>query len=303
MNNWDEIFKAYYSYLFAEYEAENTHKAYINDFNRFKNFLESNHPKASIFDLDPNIIDAYIKEVHNEGLARATQARIIYGLRIFYTFLDIKYDEALKFNPTARLEGPKIIRKLPDVLSVEEINSILNVIDLSSNEGHRNRAIIEVLYGCGLRVSELVDLKITHIYLALGYIRVTGKGNKERLVPIGDEAVKYLKIYITLVRNKNFVDKSNTDVIFLNRFGKKISRISIFTIVKEAVKKAGITKNVSPHSFRHSFATHMIDRGADIRAIQEILGHSSITTTEIYTHLDTKHLQETLSKFHPRFNL
>jgi integrase/recombinase XerD len=210
-------------------------------------------------------------------------------------------EDVIESSPAELLEGPKLSRKLPDVLSYEEIDAIMKAIDLSKPDGARNRAILETLYGCGLRVSELINLKISNLYLDVAFIKVTGKGNKERLVPIGSEAIKYINIYRNEVRIHMPVQKGQEDILFLNRRGRSLSRMMIFNIIKNLGKAAGIQKTISPHTFRHSFATHLIERGADLRAVQEMLGHESIITTEIYTHLDREFLRETILKYHPRF--
>ncbi len=229
-----------------------------------------------------------------------SQARIISGIRAFYHYLLM--EDVIKEDPTILLEGPKISRKLPDTLNVEEINQILNVIDLSAPHGHRNRAILETLYSCGLRVSELVNLRISNLFLEADFIRVIGKGDKERLVPIGTEAIKQIHHYRTGERNQLKIKSGQEDYLFLNRRGSKLSRVMIFTIIKKFAAAAGIQKKISPHTFRHSFATHLVENGASLRAVQEMLGHVSITTTEIYTHLDKQFLKDTLIQYHPRYN-
>jgi len=229
----------------------------------------------------------------------ASQSRIISGLRNFYKYCQQEHI-SIK-DPTALLETPKLIKHLPDVLSVEEIDSISKSIDLSSREGTRNKAIIEILYSCGLRVSELVNLRLSCLYFDVGYIRIIGKGDKERLVPVGAPAIKYVNIYRQNIRIHDTVIPGNEDILFLNRRGRKLSREMIFMMIKALAKKAGIAKNISPHTFRHSFATHLVEGGADLRAVQEMLGHESITTTEIYTHLDREFLRDTLQQFHPAY--
>ncbi|HEY6082134.1 MAG TPA: site-specific tyrosine recombinase, partial [Chitinophagaceae bacterium] len=233
------------------------------------------------------------------GMTATSQARIISGLKGFYKYLLL--EDIIKTDPTQLLEGPKLQRKLPDILSVEEIKQIIGAIDLSKPEGGRNRAIIETMYSSGLRVSEAANLKISCLHLDIGFIRVTGKGNKERLVPIGEDAIKQIKIYKENIRIHIPVKKNQEDILFLNRRGGQLSRVMIFMIIKELAKKAGIEKIISPHTFRHSFATHLVEGGADLRAVQEMLGHESITTTEIYTHLDREYLRDTLQRFHPRY--
>jgi integrase/recombinase XerD len=232
-------------------------------------------------------------------MTQSSQARIISGLRTFYKYCLL--EDISTTDPTALLEAPKLKRTLPDVLSFDEIENIISQIDVSTAEGTRNKAILETMYSCGLRVSEVVNLKLSQLYLDVGFIRVIGKGNKERLVPIGSSAVKYIIIYKNNIRNHQSVQNGEEDILFLNRRGKRLTRVMIFLIIKDLVKKAGITKNISPHTFRHSFATHLVEGGADLRAVQEMLGHESITTTEIYTHLDREFLRKTLEKFHPGF--
>ena len=232
-------------------------------------------------------------------MTASSQARIISGIRSFYKYCSL--ENISKTDPTTLLEAPKLKRTLPDVLSFDEIEEIIAQIDLSKPEGGRNKAILELMYGCGLRVSEVVNLRVSQLYFDAGFIRVTGKGDKERLVPIGKSAVKYIKIYLKNIRVHVAVKPGNKDIVFLNKRGTKLSRIMIFLVIKELVRKAGIRKTVSPHTFRHSFATHLVEGGADLRAVQEMLGHESITTTEIYTHLDRKFLRKTLENFHPAF--
>ena len=227
-----------------------------------------------------------------------SQARIISGIKSFYKYL--LFEGEIKEDPSQLIEAPKLGRKLPDTLDINEIDRLLESIDHSTPEGTRNRAILETLYSCGLRVSELITLRLSHLYMEAGYVRVIGKGDKERLVPIGREAIKYINIYKDEVRNHITIKPGNEDYVFLNRRGAKLTRVMIFTIIKNLAKTAGIRKNISPHTFRHSFATHLIEGGADLRAVQEMLGHESITTTEIYTHLDRSYLQQVIKEFHPR---
>jgi len=240
----------------------------------------------------------FISWINETGLHARSQARIISGLKAFYNYLLI--EDSIEKDPTALLQSPNIGRKLPEVLSIDEIDRILGAIDLSKPEGQRNKAIIETLYSCGLRVSELINLRITNLYFKDGFIKVTGKGNKERLVPIGEKAIKEIRYYFQDRNLLSNIDKSGENIVFLNRRGKPLSRVMIFTIIKNLAKTAGIKKNISPHTFRHSFATHLIDGGADLRAVQEMLGHESIITTEIYTHLDREYLRDAIIRFHPR---
>lgn len=253
---------------------------------------------------DPSEIDlaeleSFVKWIHELGMTATSQSRIISGLRSFYKYCLL--EQITLKDPTMLLEAPKLKRLLPDTLSFEEIDKIISQIDLSKDEGGRNKAIFETMYSCGLRVSELIGLQISSLYLDVGFIKVIGKGDKQRLVPIGNDAIKYINIYRSSIRNKISVSKGHEDILFLNRRGKGLSRVMIFLILKELVKKAEIKKNVSPHTFRHSFATHLVEGGADLRAVQEMLGHESITTTEIYTHLDRDYLRTTLHQHHPAF--
>jgi integrase/recombinase XerD len=227
-----------------------------------------------------------------------SQARVISGLKSFFGFLML--EGLIEVDPSAQLEAPKLSRKLPDVLNVTEINDLISAIDASKPEGMRSKAIIEVLYGCGLRVTELITLRISDLYASQGYIKVTGKGNKERIVPIGETALKFIDIYLDQIRAHQNIKKGNEDYIFLNRLGTRLSRISVFTMIKALAAEIGLKKSISPHTFRHSFATHLIEGGADLRAVQEMLGHSSITTTEVYTHLDRDYLRAIITEFHPR---
>jgi integrase/recombinase XerD len=227
-----------------------------------------------------------------------SQARILSGLKAFYKYL--VYEDIMSNDPTQLIEGPKLGRKLPDILSYEEIESLLLAIDLSTDEGMRNRAILETMYSSGLRVSELVDLKLNNIYFDIGFLRIIGKGNKERLVPIGREAMKYIKLYVNEIRIHLDIKPGHENIVFLNRRGSKLTRVMIFTIIKNLARSINLKKNISPHTFRHSFATHLIEGGADLRAVQDMLGHESITTTEIYTHLDRDYLKQVIKEFHPR---
>jgi integrase/recombinase XerD len=246
-------------------------------------------------------LEKFVKWISELGMTASSQSRIISGIKNFYKYC-LQEQIATK-DPTALLEAPKLKRSLPDVLSFDEIESIIAAIDLSTPEGVRNKAVIETLYSCGLRVTELVNLKISCLYLDIGFIRVIGKGDKERLVPVGSSAVKHIDLYKNNTRVHTPIKPGNEDILFLNRRGRKLSRVMIFMIIKDLAKQAGITKNISPHTFRHSFATHLVEGGADLRAVQEMLGHESITTTEIYTHLDREYLRDTLQRFHPGFKV
>lgn len=297
--SWDFQIKQFEHYLHLERSlSRNSTQAYVRDVVKLKQFLDISNkdiPPQKISDTD--ILD-FIEELNKLGMSPHSQARIISGLKAFFKYL--VFEEVIEDDPMALIEGPKLGRKLPDTLEYHEIEKILASIDLSKPEGQRNRAIIETLYSCGLRVSELTELKLTNLFRDVGFIRVLGKGNKERLVPIGKDALKFIDIYINEIRNHIDIKPGNENYIFLNRRGAKLSRVMIFNIIKESGKTAAIRKNISPHTFRHSFATHLIEGGADLRAVQEMLGHESITTTEIYTHLDREYLRQIITEFHPR---
>jgi len=297
---WQELMIGFISFLKIEKSlTENSVNAYMTDLNKLVNFIHDNYPDISPEDIQLNHLQIFLSSVvEMESISTRTQARLTSSVRAFFKYLC--YDDVIQEDPSEQLEFPKIIKKLPEVLSIAEIEKIIQVVDLSKMEGHRNLAIIETLYGSGLRVSELVNLKISDLFFEYGFIRVFGKGNKERLVPINPRAIHHIKIYIEQVRNNLEIDKSNPDARFLSRNGKKLTRISIFGMIKDIAKKALINKTVSPHTFRHSFATHLIEGGADLRAVQEMLGHESILTTEIYTHLDKQFLRETIMAYHPR---
>ena len=297
---WTEYKKGFKAYLQLEKSlSDNSVNAYLMDVEKLTSFL------LSIDDLkDPSAIDLrtlqqFIKWIAELGMTPSSQARIISGIKGFYKYCLI--ENIVSTDPTALLEAPKLQRALPDVLSFDEIEQMISLLDLSKPEGGRNKAILETLYSCGLRVSELVNLQISALYLDVGFIRVVGKGNKERLVPIGNEAIKCIKIYRSNIRVHQPVVKGCDDVLFLNKRGGKLSRVMIFYIIKDLALKANLKKNISPHTLRHSFATHLVEGGADLRAVQEMLGHESITTTEIYTHLDRDFLRSTLQQFHPAF--
>jgi integrase/recombinase XerD len=296
---WDAYKKGYKAWLQLERSlSDNSVAAYLHDIDKLTTFLlqtEVRSPgKVTLKELEQ-----FVKWVAELGMTASSQARIISGLRSFYKYCLLEQITAT--DPTVLLEAPKLKRSLPDTLSFEEIELIIAQIDLSKPEGGRNKAMLETLYSCGLRVSELVNLKISCLYLDVGFIRVIGKGDKERLVPIGSDAIKYIKIYKNDIRVHIPVKKDEEDTLFLNRRGSKLSRVMVFLILKELAKKARISKSISPHTFRHSFATHLVEGGADLRAVQEMLGHESITTTEIYTHLDREYLRNTLEQFHPAF--
>lgn len=297
--NWLTLIKGFIAYLKLEKSlAGNSIEAYQRDMEKLVQFLEYKQYNKNALQLELKHFNEFISWLNELGVSDTTQARIISGIRAFYKYLIM---ENLTDNDVTKLiSAPKLKRKLPEVLSPVEIERIINAIDLSKAEGERNKAMLETLYSCGLRVSELVGLKITDIHIKEGFLKVTGKGNKQRIVPIGSYALKYTVLYIENSRKKNNIQKGFENTLFLNNRGKALSRIMVFTIIKLLADKAGIRKTISPHTFRHSFATHLIEGGADLRAIQEMLGHASITTTEIYTHLDREFLRDAIIQFHPR---
>lgn len=278
--------------------SQNSIDAYLTDLDKLAQFCACLKPGKKVTDLELSELLKFVHWVADLGMNARSQARIISGIKAFYKFLLL--EEYIHTNPSILLETPKIGRKLPDTLSTNEIDQLEGAIDLSKPEGQRNKAIIESLYSCGLRVSELTELKISNLYFEEGFVRVTGKGNKERLVPIGGKAIKEIELYTNGYRNHMDIQAGFEDHLFLNRRGKNLTRVMIFTIVKNLCTYAGIKKNISPHTFRHSFATHLLEGGADLRAIQEMLGHESITTTEIYTHLDRDYLRSVIIDHHPR---
>lgn len=297
---WEPYKKGFKAYLQLERSlSQNSIIAYLSDLEKFTEFLQTNDVKKSPSEIDLKTLQRFIKWIAELGMTQTSQARIISAFRTFYKYCLL--EDITTVDPTALLEAPKLKRILPDVLSFHEIETILSQIDASTPEGTRNKAIIETMYSCGLRVTELVNLKLSQLFLDVGFVRVIGKGNKERLIPIGSSAIKYVLIYMNSIRNHQEIQKGEEDIVFLNRRGKRLTRVMIFIIIKDLVKKAGIKKTISPHTFRHSFATHLVEGGADLRAVQEMLGHESITTTEIYTHLDREFLRKTLEKFHPGF--
>jgi integrase/recombinase XerD len=272
--------------------------AYMNDLKKLDEYFQIKNFDIPVQALKLGHLQEFLQYLNELGFAAASQARMLSGIKSFFSFLVL--EKILDISPAELLETPKLSKKLPEVLSYEEIEMMLDSIDLSKPEGHRNRAMIEVLYACGLRVSELTGLRISSLYPEIGFVRVIGKGNKERLVPIGESALKQVSFYLEDRKQMDKIDKKSEDIVFLNRRGKQLTRVMIFLIVKEAALAAGIDKNVSPHTFRHSFATHLLEGGADLRIVQQLLGHESITTTEIYTHLDMNYLRETLRSYHPR---
>ena len=279
--------------------SDHSVEAYLRDIEKLSQFLSLEEKATAVENIQLRDLQSFLKWIGGLGMTASSQSRIISGIRSFFKYC--LQENLVKQDPTELLETPKLRRTLPDFLSVEEINRIIQAIDLSKPEGERNRAILETMYSCGLRVSELVNLRLSSLYPELGFIKVVGKGDKERLVPIGNTALKFIGIYRGQVRVHMPIKKGNEDVLFLNRRGAGLTRQMIFILLKDLVREAGITKTVSPHTFRHSFATHLVEGGADLRAVQEMLGHESITTTEIYTHLDRAFLRETLQKYHPAF--
>ncbi|MCD6565629.1 MAG: site-specific tyrosine recombinase XerD [Bacteroidales bacterium] len=278
--------------------SPNSVSAYIHDIHMLTRYLDAVHIDKEPAKIELSDLRKFVQYISELGVTPRTQARVISGIKAFFLYLMI--EEVIEVNPTTLLETPKIGKKLPVVLSVEEIDRLLAAIDLSKPEGQRNKAILETLYSCGLRVSELINLKISNVYPDLGFLRVVGKGNKERLIPISHKALKEINLYYQDRRRLPNIENSDGDIVFLNRRGKRLTRVMIFTIVKDLANKIRIKKKISPHTFRHSFATHLVEGGADLRAVQEMLGHESILTTEIYTHLDSEYLRDTIIRFHPR---
>ena len=295
--SWESSIKGFKSYLQIERSlSDNSVQAYIRDIKKFANYaipLKLNELKIQ----RENISD-FLVELKDDEIAARSQARIISGIKAFYKYLII--EDYIKYDPTELIESPKVGFKLPDTLSLIEIDKLISAVDLSNKQGERNRAILETLYSCGLRVSELTNLKLSNIYFNEGYLKVIGKGDKERLAPIGGRALKYLTTYINEVRNHQTIKKGQEDFVFLNNRGAGLTRVMIFLIIQKLAAEIGLKKKISPHTFRHSFATHLIEGGADLRAVQEMLGHESITTTEIYTHLDKDYLRSNIIQFHPR---
>ncbi len=301
IKNWETEINHFKDYLKLERNSsENTIQSYHSDISKFASYLELSYGPLTYDQIDYTHIETFLIYLNeNFAIQESSQARLISGLKSFFQFQI--YENKLEINPTELINMPKIARKLPDTLSFEEIEKMLESIDISTEAGIRDRAIIETLYSCGIRVSELTDLKLSNIQKEIQLIKVIGKGNKERLVPIGRDAIKYLTMYTDHFRNQKRIKEQFRDVVFLNQRGGAISRVYIFLMIKRIATAVGITKSISPHTFRHSFATHLLEGGADLRAVQEMLGHSSITTTEIYTHLDKKFLRDTLEKYHPAF--
>ncbi|BAX81530.1 MAG: site-specific tyrosine recombinase XerD [Labilibaculum antarcticum] len=296
---WTTTIENFKTYLTLEKNlSKNSVDAYINDITKLTTFFREKNMEVAPEEVILQHLKDFVAWINDAGTSPRTQARVISGIKAFFKYLLL--EEIIEKNPTALLEAPKIGRKLPDTLTTDEIDILVKAVDMNKAEGQRNRAILETLYSCGLRVSELIDLRVSNLHFRMGFIKIHGKGNKERLIPIGKKAKKEIKIYLKSFRGKLNIDKESEDILFLNRRGRKLSRVMIFTIIKNLSKKVGLKKNVSPHTFRHSFASHLVEGGADLRAVQEMLGHESILTTEIYTHLDREYLKETIKNFHPR---
>jgi len=298
---WKSYLKGFKAYLQLERSMSgNTVEAYLHDVAMLRDFIEANWPQLSPEKVEAEHLQALLVDINEMELSAGTQARVLSGIKSFFRYLLL--EEVIKKDPTELLDAPKLKRPLPHVLSLAEIDKLFAAIDHSTPEGQRNHAMLETMYSCGLRVSELISLRISGLYLEAGFIKVTGKGDKERLVPVGDVAIKHIKMYREHVRAQlPKIKKDNEDILFLNRRGGGLSRVMVFLILQELAKKTGMEQNIHPHILRHSFATHLVEGGADLRAVQEMLGHKSITTTEIYTHLDRTYLRQTLEKFHPRF--
>ena len=297
--DWRSAIKGFQAWLKLEKSlSPNSIEAYSRDIDKLYQYSEALLVKVNPENITLADLRLFINWVNELGMIPSSQARILSGIKSFYKYMLM--EDIIKDDPSELLESPKIQRKLPDTLSYENINKLISAIDLSRPDGARNKAILEVLYGCGLRVSELTELKLSNLYLDIEFIKVTGKGSKERLVPIGGEAIKAMKIWVEQVRVHTDIKKGEEDMVFLNRRGSRLSRVYIFMLIKQLAETTGLKKTISPHTFRHSFATHLVEGGADLRAVQEMLGHESITTTEIYTHLDREFLKGTIIQFHPR---
>ena len=297
--DWLTAKKGFKNYLKLERSlSKNSIEAYLRDIDKITQFLEATVQKISPLNIQAQNLKDLIQWINELGMLATSQARLISGIKAFFKYLIL--EDLIKQDPSALIEAPKTRRKLPDILTILEIEALMGVLDLSKPVNVRNKAMLEVLYGSGLRVSELINLKISNYFPEVEFLKITGKGNKERLVPIGSSAIKYISIYLNEVRNHISIQKGNEDFVFLNRRGTKLSRVMVFLLIKDLAQKIGLQKTISPHTFRHSFATHLIEGGADLRAVQEMLGHESITTTEIYTHLDRDYLKQTIQQFHPR---
>ena len=298
--NWVPVTKGFKAYMQLERGlSQNSIVNYVRDVEKLIAYLDQHGYDLSVEQVDAQHLKGFVQWINDIGLGASSQARILSGIKTFFKYLLV--EDLVTEDPTGILDGPRLQRKIPEVLTYEEIQAMLATIDLSKAHGLRNRAMLETLYACGLRVTELINLRLSNFYKEVGFIKIIGKSNKERIVPIGEEAIKHIGFYINGVRNhQRNIHKDHTNFLFLNRRGKKLSRIMVFNIVKEAAEQAGIQKNVSPHTFRHSFATHLVEGGANLKAVQDMLGHESITTTEIYTHLDTEYLRTTVLSYHPR---
>ncbi|MBN8787304.1 MAG: site-specific tyrosine recombinase XerD [Terrimonas sp.] len=297
---WESYKNGFSAYLQLEKSlSNNSIEAYIRDIEKLTGFMQLKSIQKSPAEITLQDLQQFIKWIAELNMTASSQARVISGLKAFYKYCQT--EQITVKDPTLLLEAPKLKRTLPDTLSFEEIELIIAQVDQSKPEGVRNKALLETMYSCGLRVSEAVELKISQLYLDVGFVRVVGKGDKERLIPIGRDAIKHINIYRETVRSHRVIKKGEEDILFLNRRGSRMTRVMIFLIIKDLVNKARIKKNISPHTFRHSFATHLVEGGADLRAVQEMLGHESITTTEIYTHLNREYLRDTLQRFHPGF--
>ena len=296
---WPQLIRQFRHYLTLERSlSTNSIEAYTRDVEKLADYVSREFPSKSPLELELEHLRRFVTALAKLEISAYSQARIISGIKAFYRFL--MYEDRITEDPAQLLEAPKLGRKLPEVLTIEEIDALLNAIDLSKNEGHRNRAMLETLYSCGLRVSELVGLRFSDLFFEEGFIRVIGKGNKERLVPVSPQVQKEIDIYQQHIRNHLNIQKGSENIVFLNRRGAQLTRVMVFTIIKNLAESIGLKKNISPHTFRHSFATHLIEGGANLRAIQEMLGHESITTTEIYTHLDQRFLRDAILSYHPR---
>ncbi len=297
---WAAYIKGFKAYLQLERSmSDNTVEAYLRDVHMLGEYIYNEHNNVSLTQVEQKHLQSFLAYINELELTANTQARVLSGIKAFFRYLML--EEVVRDNPTELLEAPKLKRALPVFLSIEEIDQLFAAIDHSTPEGQRNRAMLETMYSCGLRVSELIGLKLSNLYLDVDFVRVIGKGNKERLVPIGSTAIKQIELYKDHVRSHMNIKPGHEDILFLNRRGSQLSRVMVFTILKNLTAKSGIKKNIHPHTLRHSFATHLVEAGADLRAVQEMMGHKSITTTEIYTHLDRSFLRDTLAKYHPRF--
>ena len=297
--NWEESKKGYEDFLLVEKSlSSNSISAYINDINKLVTYLEEKEGALMPSEIKLVHLQRFVEWMNKKGVSPRTQARTISGIKSFFKYLLM--EEKIENDPTTLLESPRIGRKLPDILSTDEVDALLDAIDLNKPEGQRNKAMIETLYSCGLRVSELVNLKISNLYFDQEFIKIEGKGDKERLIPISKRAMEDINKYLNGYRKRLKVDKESENIVFLNRRGKQLSRVMIFTIIKNLANKINLKRSISPHTFRHSFASQLIDGGADLRAVQEMLGHESILTTEIYTHLDKDYLKDTINQYHPR---